>query len=80
MSSNYTKTMLQTLKQYQNSQITLTFNNKFQIPQVTVCCFNNSYKVFHLESQLTETYEDIETAMTAIERTINNSHFKPLVH
>jgi hypothetical protein len=78
MSLDYTKTLLQTLKQYQSSQITLTFNNKSHIPLMSVCCLNNLYQVFYLESQLTETYEDIESAIFAIEKTVKYGDNKSL--
>jgi hypothetical protein len=78
MSLDHTKTMLQTLKKYQNSQIILTFNNKYQVPLLSVCCLDDLFKISYFESQRAETFEDIYTTMSAIEKTIKNSYLKPL--
>ena len=76
MSLDHIKTMLETLKQYTNCEITLTFKNKNNIPLLSVCYDNNCYELTHLDTQIIVTYDDIETTISAIDKVMQDSSKK----
>ena len=71
MSLNHIKTMLETLKQYNNCDISLTFNNG--IPLLSVCYDNNGYELTHLDTQIIETFDDIKNTISAIDKFMQNN-------
>ena len=60
--------MLETLQEYQYSEITLTFADEQEIPQLIVTRMENRYKITYFSNQSTEIHEDIYSAMDAIEK------------
>ncbi|MFY0805703.1 hypothetical protein [Peribacillus frigoritolerans] len=66
-------TMLKTLKEFEISQITLTFNDQSNKPVVKVAYISNSYRVTYIESQFVETYNDINSTLSAINSAINET-------
>ncbi|KRF60626.1 hypothetical protein ASG99_26320 [Bacillus sp. Soil768D1] len=76
MSLDHIKTMLETLKQYTNCEITLTFKNKNGIPLLSVCYDNNCYELTHLDTQIIETCDDIESTISAIDKVMQDSSKK----
>jgi hypothetical protein len=70
--SQHTITMLKTLKQFEKCQITLTFNDQSNKPVVTVAYISDSYHVTYIESQFVETYNDVNSTLSAINSAIIN--------
>ena len=68
MSSNHTKTMLKTLKEYRNCEISLTFSNNGGTPLLFVSYQNNSYQITYFKSLTTETYNSIESTILAVDK------------
>lgn len=61
--------MLYTLQQFKNSEITLTFSNDNHLI-FTVCYQDNCFQITYFNKLLIETYEDIESTLSAIDKTI----------
>ena len=76
MSLDHIKTMLETLKQYTNCEITLTFKNKNNIPLLSVCYDNNCYELTHLDTQIIENCEDTKSTISAIDKVMQDSSKK----
>lgn len=68
MSLDHTKTMLKTLKQYHNSEILLTINDNNHLPMLSVCYKNFCYEITFFKTLISETYDDIESAISAIDK------------
>jgi hypothetical protein len=73
MSLDHIKTMLETLKQYDNCEISLTFSNDERIPLLSVCYNNNFFEITHFNTQIIETYNDIESTISAIDKIMQDS-------
>ncbi|WP_041096560.1 hypothetical protein [Bacillus badius] len=73
MSSNHINIMLKTLKQYEDCEITLKFSNDYHTPMFTVCYLNKFFRLTYLSNPLVETYDNIESALSAIEKVMQNS-------
>jgi hypothetical protein len=69
MTTNNTLTTLHTLERYNNCDITLTFKDQQDLPFLTVCYVNRQFKITFLNEASTLTFEDIDSAFCAIERT-----------
>ncbi len=65
--------MLNTLMEYESSAISLTFNNQIHIPILSVCYQNEHFQITHLGSHKVETYNDVYTALSAIDAALKNS-------
>lgn len=65
--------MLKTLKQFENCEISLTFNNENNIPVLVVCYLNKCFKITYLAKLIIETYDDIESTLTAIDNAMHAS-------
>ncbi|WP_026691945.1 hypothetical protein [Peribacillus kribbensis] len=76
MSLDHTRTMLETLKQYPDCEISLTFNDPDQQPLLSVCYKNNSIEITNIQTLVVDTYDDIESTLNAIEKTINDFYQK----
>ena len=76
MSLDHIKTILETIKQYNNCEITLTYKNKNSIPLLSVCYGNNCYELTHLDTHIIETCEDINSTILAIEKVMQDSSKK----
>ncbi|PLT28671.1 hypothetical protein CUU66_17400 [Peribacillus deserti] len=74
MSLDHTRTMLRTLKQYSDCEISLTFNDNNQLPVLSVCYKNNGFEVTTIQTLVIDTYSSIESTLTAIDKAINNYH------
>ncbi|WP_409300468.1 hypothetical protein [Peribacillus sp. SCS-155] len=73
MSAEHLKKMLKTLSEYPNSEITLTFNNRYEVPILSVNYLKLGFHLTYLNNQTVETYYDIETTVTAINIAIENN-------
>jgi hypothetical protein len=73
MSSAHTKTMLNTLLEYENSAISLTLNNQNHIPILSVCYLNQCFQITHLGNNRIETYNDVDTTLIAIDHALKSS-------
>ena len=73
MSLDHINTMLDTLKQYNYCEISLTFKNNNGIPLLSVCYDNNGYELTHLDTQIIETVDDIKTTISAIDKVMQNN-------
>ncbi|MDQ0344331.1 hypothetical protein J2S14_003174 [Lederbergia wuyishanensis] len=80
MSTNHTETMLRTLKEYSSCEILLTFKHDDGTPLFSICYQKNSYQITYLESFFTETYNDIDFTISAIDKALQNSYKKPLIN
>jgi hypothetical protein len=67
------ETALTTIKQYHNCEITLTFHNKHLAPLLSVCYLNKCFQLTYLNNYIIETYDDIESATSAIEKAMHDS-------
>jgi hypothetical protein len=76
MSLDHFKKMLETLKQYDACEISLTFNNKERIPLLSVCYENNCYEITYLDTQITDIYHDIKSTISVIDKVMQDSHQK----
>ncbi|RJS58784.1 hypothetical protein CJ483_00775 [Bacillus sp. PK3_68] len=72
MSSNHTATMLKTLKEYQNCEISLTFTSNSGTPLLFVSYQNNSYQITYLTNLMIETYETIESTISAVDKAMQS--------
>ncbi|MFS0634482.1 hypothetical protein AB1K84_01150 [Mesobacillus foraminis] len=70
MSLDYTKLMLQTLKQYHKSDITLTFTNEEDVPVLSVSYLSNYFHVKNLNSSVVESYSELYPAVDYIEHSM----------
>ncbi len=70
MSLDYTKLMLQTLKQYHKSDITLTFTNEEDVPVLSVRYLSNYFHVQNLNSSVVESYSELYPAIDYIEHSM----------
>ncbi|WP_419880876.1 hypothetical protein ACN6MY_14770 [Peribacillus sp. B-H-3] len=73
MSKDHIKTMLDTLKEYHECQISLTFNDDGQQPLLAVCYKNSYYELTYIKTFVIETYNNIESTISAIEAAIQDS-------
>ncbi|SFC81607.1 hypothetical protein SAMN05443252_106321 [Bacillus sp. OV322] len=73
MSKDHIKTMLETLKQYHECQISLTFNDDGQQPLLSVCYKTSCYELTYIKTLKIESYNNIESTISAIEAAIQNS-------
>jgi hypothetical protein len=80
MSLDHIKEMLETLKQYDTSEILLTFNNKKRLPLLSVCYENNCYQITYLDRQFTDIYVDIESTISAINKVMQDGHQKTSIY
>ncbi|HZG72722.1 MAG TPA: hypothetical protein VEY51_14385 [Chondromyces sp.] len=73
MSLDYTKTMLETMRYYSDCHITQTFS-KNQRELLCVCYIKetNFFEITYIETPVTETYFNIESAALAIEKAMND--------
>ncbi|PLS18036.1 hypothetical protein CVD28_10190 [Bacillus sp. M6-12] len=69
MSLDHMRTMLNTLKQYSNCEISLTFNDNNQQPLLLVC-YKNLFEVINAQTLVVDTFETIESTITAIDNAI----------
>jgi hypothetical protein len=67
MSSDHSKTMLRTLMEYADSEISLVFNDQNRLPLLSVCYKNFCFEVTNLKNSVINTYDDIEKAILFIE-------------
>ncbi len=79
MSSFHSEIMLKTLLQFEGSEITLTFTNENQIAILDVCYKKKCFQLTYLNSQTIETYENIESALSAINKAMQSSLREPLI-
>ncbi|MBT2757020.1 hypothetical protein J7E71_13815 [Mesobacillus foraminis] len=70
MSLDYTRLMLQTLKQYHKSDITLTFTNEEDVPVLSVRYLSNYFHVKNLNSSVVESYSELYPAVDYIEHSM----------
>ncbi|OCA85247.1 hypothetical protein [Pseudobacillus wudalianchiensis] len=80
MSSNHTETMLKTLKDFSTCEIVLTLKHNDGTPLISVCYQKNGYQITCLKSLITETYNDIEDTISAIDKALQNSYEKTLIN
>ncbi|OIK11825.1 hypothetical protein [Bacillus sp. MUM 13] len=73
MSKDHIRTMLETLKQYHECQISLTFNDDSQQQLLSVCYKNSCYELTYIKTLIIETYNNIESTISAIEAAIQDS-------
>ena len=59
--------MLETLQQYQNSDISITLHNPEKEPAILIRYQDDAYVITHLETMNTELYTEMEEALQAIE-------------
>lgn len=71
MCLDHAKTMLEILIQYDNCKIILTFNNNKKRAILSVCYLNKSFQITYLDSLMIESYNDINSTITAIDKAIN---------
>ena len=72
MSSNHTKTMLETLKDYHDCEISLTFSNSNGTPLLFVSYQNDSYQITGFKSLITENYDSIESTILAVDKVMQS--------
>lgn len=70
MSLDHTKLMLQTLKQFHKSDITLTFTDEEDVAVVSVTYLSNYFHVKDLNSLFVESHCDLPSTIDAIEQTM----------
>ena len=68
MSSNFLKTMLLTLQQFESSEITLTFNNNHHNSILVVCYLNKCFQLTYSKELTIETYLDLDSTHIAINK------------
>ena len=74
MSLDHTKLMLETLRQFHKSAISLTLINNDQTIQLSVSYKNKCYEFSELNSQeIIETHDNMESALLAIELLTQNT-------
>ncbi|MBM7694692.1 hypothetical protein JOC77_004169 [Peribacillus deserti] len=76
MSVDHLRTMLNTLKQYSNCEISLTFNDNNQQPLLFVYYKNNLFEVINAQTLVVDTFEAIESTLTAIDNEIEHKFKK----
>lgn len=59
--------MLETLKQYRHSEISITVHNSANLPALQVSYTDEAFSIINLETLQTETFEDMTDALQAIE-------------
>lgn len=70
MSLSHLEIMLKTIKQYEKSDITLTFNNVNQVPILSVCYQNKHFHLTYLKVDITEAYDNIHSTISAINKAL----------
>lgn len=67
MSLVHVETLLNTLKQFNDCEISVTFNNESNVPILSVCYENNKFEITFLNEQTVQIYDDLETTLTVID-------------
>lgn len=70
MSSEYTKIMLNTLRQHPRCDINLTFYTKDKYALLSVNHKDRRFHVTHLVTDEVQTFEDIESTISAIDESL----------
>ncbi len=78
MSLDHMRTMLTTIQEYPNCEISLTFNDDNQQPVLYVCYKENLFEVIHAQTQAVDTFYTIESTIKAIDKELNSNLQKNL--
>lgn len=71
MSLEYTKTMLQTLKQYHASEINMIINGNDDKPLLLICFKDGCYELKSLNTSVVEICDDINSTIFTINKLMN---------
>jgi hypothetical protein len=71
MSLDHMRTMLTTIQEYPNCEISLTFNNDSQQPVLYVSYRKDLFEVTHAQTHAVDTFYTIESAIKAIDKELN---------
>lgn len=71
MSLEYTKTMLQTLKQYHTSEINMIINGCDEKPLLSICFKDGCYELRSLNTSVVEICDDINSTIFTINKLMN---------
>ncbi len=66
MSLAHTKSLLETMRYFSRTEISLTFKKEDQTPILSVCFKNNQFEITYLKSQNIELYDNLESVLTII--------------
>jgi len=76
MSLDHTIKMLETLKQYKSSEINMVLDGSDGVPLLSISYNDGCYELKSLYTSIVETCDDIESAITLIERLMNVTLYK----
>ncbi|RFU61204.1 hypothetical protein D0466_18445 [Peribacillus glennii] len=77
MSLEHAKTMLKTIKQYSNSEISLTFNDNRSTPILCVCYKGSYFEITNLRTSDIKTFNDVESTIVFIETELHDKVLHP---